>query len=397
MVRAKPAIEGGSPVRETLLPYGRQWVEEDDIRAVTDTLRSAWLTTGPRVQEYEAAFAARVGAGCAVAVSSGTAALHAAAFAAGIGPGDEVITTPLTFAASANCVLYQGGRLLFADVQPDTLNIDPQTVEAAITPRTKAVIAVDYTGQPADLAELLALARRHGLVLIEDAAHALGAIYGDRPVGSIADLTTFSTHPVKHITTGEGGMVTTRSEELAQKIRWFRNHGFTTDHRQRAEKGDWFYEMVALGYNYRLSDLNCALGLSQLAKLEAWLARRREIAGRYNAAFANMPAVEPLGLRPAREPAWHIYVIRLNLERLRVGRAQVFAALRAENIGVNVHYIPVYWHPYYQGLGYRRGLCPVAEAAYERLLTLPIFPAMSDQDVDDVVEAVLKVVEFYAA
>lgn len=389
------AINGGSPVRSTLLPYGRQSVDETDIAAVAAVLRGDWLTTGPKVAELEAAWAARVGAEEAVAVNSGTAALHAAAFAAGIGPGDEVIVTPLTFAASANCVLYQGGRPVFVDVQPDTLNLDPAAVEAAITPSTRAIVAVDYGGQPADLADLNALAGLHGLALIEDAAHALGATYQGRPVGAISGLTTFSTHPVKHVTTGEGGLVTTDDAALASKMRWFRNHGFTSDHRQRAEKGGWFYEMVALGYNYRLPDLNCALGLSQLAKLDGWLERRRSIAARYHAALVELPEVQPLAVRPDREPAWHIYPVLLDIARLRADRAQIFAALRAENIGVNVHYIPVYWHPYYAALGYLRGLCPLAEDAYTRLITLPLFPAMTDQDVLDVIAALFKVIGAY--
>jgi perosamine synthetase len=389
------AIDGGTPVRSTLLPYARQSVDQSDIDAVVEVLRSDWLTTGPKVAELEAAWAARVGAGHAVAVSSGTAALHAAAFAAAIGPGDEVVVPPLTFAASANCVLYQGGRPVFADVQPDTLNLDPNQAAAAITGRTRAIVAVDYAGQPADLQEFQALAGRHGLVLIEDAAHALGATYRGRPVGAISHLTTFSAHPVKHVTTGEGGLVTTDGSVLAETMRHFRNHGITTDHRQRAETGGWFYEMVALGYNYRLPDVNCALGLSQLRKLDGWLARRRTIAARYSQAFAGLPSLQTLAVRPDREPAWHLYPVLLNLEVLSVDRARVFAALRAENIGVNVHYVPVYWHPYYAGLGYRRGLCPQAETAYARLLTLPLFPAMSDKDADDVIEAVRKVASQY--
>jgi perosamine synthetase len=389
------AINGGSPVRQGLLPYGRQSVDEADIAAVTEVLRSDWLTTGPKVAEFEKAWADKVGASHAVAVNSGTAALHAAIFAAGVGPGDEVIVTPLTFAASANCVLYQGGIPVFADVQPDTLNIDPAAVEAAITPRTRAIVVVDYSGQPADLDELQAIAVRHDLVLVEDAAHAIGATYRGRPSGSISDLTTFSTHPVKHVTTGEGGLVTTNDEKWAERMHWFRNHGITTDHRQRAEKGGWFYEMVALGYNYRLPDILCALGLSQLGRLDNWLTRRRAIAACYDKAFAELPAVCSLTVRPDREPAWHIYPILLNLDHLRVDRAQIFAALRAENIGVNVHYIPVYWHPYYAQLGYPRGLCPRAEDAYQRLITLPLFPGMADQDVDDVIEAVCKVVGTY--
>jgi perosamine synthetase len=282
-------------------------------------------------------------------------------------------------------------------VQPDTLNLDPAAVEAAITRHTKAIVAVDYSGQPADLDELRAIAEHHGLALIEDAAHAPGATYRGRPVGAISHLTTFSTHPVKHVTTGEGGLITTDDSSLAERMRWFRNHGITTDHRQRAEKGGWTYEMVALGYNYRLPDLNCALGLSQLAKLDGWLARRRAIAAQYNQAFSalRVPEVRPLSIRPDREPAWHIYPVLLDLDRLCADRAGVFAALRAENIGVNVHYIPVYWHPYYARQGYRRGLCPIAEGAYERLITLPLFPAMADADVADVIEAVCKVANAY--
>ena len=389
------AIDGGRPVRSTLLPYGRQSVEDADIEAVVRVLRSDWLTTGPVVGQLEGAFATRVGAAYAVVVNSGTAALHAATSAAGIRPGDEVIVPGLTFAASANCVIYQGGTPVFADVRPDTLNLDPAAVEAAITPHTRAIVVVDYSGQPADLDELGAIARQHDLHLIEDAAHALGATYRGRPVGGISPLSTFSLHPVKHITTGEGGVITTQDESLAQRMRWFRNHGITTDHRQRAEKGGWFYEMVDLGYNYRLPDLNCALGLSQLDRLDAWLARRRAIARSYDAAFTGAPGLTPPVSLPDREPAWHIYPLRLDLDQLRVGRAKVFAALRAENIGVNVHYIPVYWHPYYQALGYRKGICPRAEEAYERLITLPLFPAMSDRDVTDVIEAVRKVARAY--
>ena len=391
----KLAIEGGPPVRDKLLPYGRQLVDEDDVWAVAEVLRGDWLTTGPKVSEFEVAFAAQVGARHAVAVSNGTAALHATVFAAGIGSGDEVITTPMTFAASANCVLYQGGTPVFADVQPDTLNIAPDKIEAAVTPKTKAIIPVDYTGQPADLDEINAIAAKHGLVVIEDAAHALGATYRQRQVGALSTMTTFSLHPVKHITTGEGGVVTTDDAELARRLRMFRNHGITTEARERQERGGWFYEMVALGYNYRLTDLQCALGLSQLRKLDDWLARRRAIATRYNEVFSTLPELLLPAVRSDRDPAWHLYVIRLNLEQLRVGRAEIFRALRAENIGVNVHYIPVPWHPYYQRLGYTKGQWPAAEDAYERLISLPMFHAMTDADADDVIEAVRKVAESY--
>jgi perosamine synthetase len=383
------AIDGGPPTRPAMLPYGRHSVDDEDIESVVAALRSGWLTTGPAVAAFEAAFAETVGARFAVAVSNGTAALHAAAFAAGIGPGDEVITTPLTFAASANCARYLGATVVFADVGPDTLNLDPTDVARRITPRTRAIVAVDYTGQPADLDELAQLAARHGLTLIEDASHALGASYRGRRIGTVAPLTTFSLHPVKHITTGEGGVVTTDDPALRAKLKMFRTHGITSD---AGEREGWLYEMVALGFNYRLSDIQAALGLSQLRKLGGWLKRRRAIAADYAERFAAVPELDSVAVRPDRESAWHLYVVRLRLERLRVGRAEVFRALRAENIGVNVHYIPVPWHPYYAALGYRRGDWPVAESAYDGLLTLPMFPAMTDGDVDDVVTAVTKVV-----
>jgi perosamine synthetase len=389
------AINGGSPVRSSVLPYGRQSVDESDIRAVVDVLRSDWLTTGPKVTEFEESFASYVGARYAVAVSSGTAALHAAAFASGLKAGDEAITSPLTFAASGNCVLYQQARPVFADVRSDTLNLDPDQVRAKITSRTKALIPVDYTGQPADMDEMNAIAEEHGLMVVEDAAHAPGAKYKGRRVGSLSAMTVFSTHPVKHVTTGEGGVVTTDDPELARQLRLFRNHGLNSDAHERQQKGVWFYEMVALGYNYRLTDIQCALGLSQLKKVDGWLERRRAIAARYGEALRLMPEIELPSVRPDCEPAWHLFVILLNVEKLRVGRAEVFRALRAENIGVNVHYVPVPWHPYYRDLGYEPGNWPVAEEAYERMLSLPIFPTMSDADVNDVIEALDKVMRAY--
>jgi perosamine synthetase len=390
------AIDGGSPVRSTLLPYGRQAIDEADIQAVVEVLRSDWLTTGPKVGEFEEALAERVGAAHAVSFSSGTAALHAAAFAAGLKAGDEAITTPLTFAATANCVLYQGATPVFADVSADTLNIDPDLIGKKISARTRAILPVDYSGHPADLARILEIARRHNLVVIEDACHALGAEHGGRPVGSIADMTVFSFHPVKHITTGEGGMVTTGNAEFAETLRRFRNHGISTDARQRQSAGQWHYEMVLLGYNYRLPDVVCALGIEQLKKLDANLERRREIAARYTAAFREFPGVIVPAVRPEANPAWHLYPIRLDLDKLTADRTQVFRALRAENIGVNVHYIPVHLHPYYrEKFGYKGGEFPIAEEAYARLISLPMFHAMTEQDVDDVIEAVRKVVGSY--
>jgi perosamine synthetase len=391
------AIHGGQPVRKTLLPYGHQSIDEDDVRAVVEVLRSDWITTGPKVAEFEEAFAEYVGARYAVSFSSGTAALHGAAFAAGLGPGDEAITTPMTFCATANCVLYQGARPVFADVCPDTLNIDPEEVARHITPRTRAVLPVDYAGHPADLDAILELADRHALIVIEDACHALGAEYKGRRVGSISHMTVFSFHPVKHITTGEGGLVTTDDAELARRLRMFRNHGIDSDARQRQAQGQWYYEMLTLGYNYRLTDIGCALGLSQLRRLDANLARRRELAARYNASFQDMRAVIPPAVRPDVNPAWHLYPIRLDLPKLRVGRAEIFRTLRAENIGVNVHYIPVHLHPYYrERFGYQGGECTVAERAYEQLISLPMFHGMTDQDLEDVIEAVRKVVSYYA-
>jgi perosamine synthetase len=386
------AIHGGSPVRETLLPYGRQSIDESDIQAVVETLRSDWLTTGPKVADFEEAVAAWVGAKHAVSFSSGTAALHAAAFAAGLQPGDEAITSPLTFAATANCVLYQGATPVFADVLEDTLNLDPELAAARITPRTKAILPVDYAGHPADLDSILQLADRHGLIVIEDACHALGAEYRGRRVGSVAHLTVFSFHPVKHLTTGEGGMVTTDNPIFAETLRRFRNHGISSDARQRQSAGQWHYEMVLLGFNYRLSDIACALGLQQMKKLETNLTRRRQIAARYTAEFRNMRGVLPPQTRPDVNPAWHLYPVRLDLNKLSAGRSEIFQALRAENIGVNVHYIPVHRHPYYRDrFGYKGGEYPVAEAAYECLVSLPMFHGMTDSDVRDVVRALNKV------
>jgi perosamine synthetase len=391
------AIHGGSPVRERLLPYGRQSVEDSDISAVVDVLRSDWLTTGPKVEEFETAVAARVGAKHAVSFTSGTAALHAAAFAAGLKPGDEAITTPMTFAATANCVLYQGATPVFADVTQDTLNIDPEQVKLRITPRTRVVFAVDYAGHPADLDTILEIAGKHELIVVEDACHALGAEQRRRRVGAIADMTVFSFHPVKHITTGEGGMVTTDNSEFAATLRRFRNHGISSDARQRQSTGQWHYEMVSLGYNYRLPDINCALGLEQLKRLDVNLVRRRAIAARYTAAFREMPLVVAPSVRDDVNPAWHLYPIRLALEKLTGNRAEIFRALRAENIGVNVHYIPVHYHPYYRDrFGDRRGEFPVAEDAYERLISLPMFHTMTDQDVRDVTDAVEKVLGHYS-
>jgi perosamine synthetase len=391
------ALNGGKPVRETLLPYGRQSIEESDIKAVVQVLRSDWLTTGPKVDEFEHAFATRVGSAHAVSFSSGTAALHAAAFAAGLQGGDEAITTPMTFAATANCVLYQGATPIFADVSSDTLNLDPEEVVKKLSSKTRAIFPVDYAGHPADLGPIIALARIHGLIVIEDACHATGATYRGKQVGAIADMTVFSFHPVKHITTGEGGMVTTNSPHFAENLRRFRNHGISSDARARQKAGRWDYEMVALGYNYRLPDVACALGIQQLKRLDENLARRRVIAAKYSSVFRDLPGVIIPPVRCDANPAWHLYPIRLDLARVTADRATIFRALRAENIGVNVHYIPVYQHPYYrERFGSRDGQFPVAEDAYSRLISLPMFHGMTDRDVDDVIAAVLKVMRHFS-
>lgn len=391
----KLALYGGTPVREKLLPYGKQFVDQKDTQAVIDVLQSDWLTTGPTIVEFEKQFAERVGAVHGVAVNSGTAGLHCAVYAAGIGPGDEVITSPITFMATANCIRYQGGKVVFADVDPDTLNIDPEKIKECLSPKTKAIIAVDFTGQPADLDAIGEIARRNNLIFIEDAAHALGATYKARPVGSIADMTTFSLHPVKHITTGEGGLVVANDSEFVERLRRFRNHGIMQDHYQRQKQGTWTYDMEEVGYNYRLPELNSVLGISQLKKLPDMLKRRREIAVRYNEAFSGMEQLTLPAKHPDCQSAWHLYVIKLNLENITVDRDEVFRALRAENIGVNVHYIPVPWLAYYQKLGHKKGDWPIAESSYYRLISLPMWPGMTDDDIEDVIISVEKVLTVY--
>lgn len=368
------------------IPYGRQSIDESDIKAVVDVLRSDFLTTGPRVDGFETVVAEYCGARYGVAVSSGTAALHSCMHALGVGEGDEVIIPPMTFAATANCVLYQGATPVFVDVDAETLLVEPAAVESRVTARTKAIIAVDYAGQPCDWDALRAIADRHGLKLVADACHALGATYKGRKVGTLADLTVFSFHPVKHVATGEGGMVISDDDTLVDKARVFRNHGISSDFRSREKAGAWFYEMVDLGFNYRLTDIQCALGISQMRKLGRFLERRRGVAAKYAQAFAGT-AIVSLGLREECEHAYHLYVVRVP------GRDRVFRVLREAGIGVNVHYVPVHLHPYYrQILGTSEGLCPIAEEAYGEVLSLPMFPGMSDGDIDFVVSKMVEAV-----
>ena len=370
------------------LPYAKQEIDERDIQAVVDVLQSDWLTTGPAVDQFESRMADYVGVERAVAVNSGTAALHAMIHAFGIGPNDEVIVPAMTFAATANAVLYEGGLPVFADVDPNTLLIDVEDVERRITPRTKAVIAVDYAGQPCDYAGLRCLTEKHGLFLGADACHSLGGSYLGQPVGSLADISCFSFHPVKPLTTGEGGMAVTDNPQWHSRMRAFRNHGIEQDHRQRNENGSWFYSMNQLGYNYRLSDLQSALGTSQLSRVAEWTDRRRRIAGWYQSKLKSVPFVKPLECRTESENAYHLFVVRWDRDASSVSRDDAFTEFRKRNIGVNVHYIPVHLHPYYQQhVGTRPGECPVAEAAYQEILSLPMFPAMAESDVDRVVRA----------
>lgn len=394
--RGTLAINGGVPVRETLLPYGHQSIDDDDIQAVVEALRSDWITTGPKVAKFEEVFAEYLGAKYAVSFSSGTAALHGAAYAAGLKSGDEAITTPMTFCATSNCILYQAARPVFADVFPDTLNIDPIEIENKISTKTKAIIPVDYAGHPADLDDIIDISSRKKLIVIEDACHALGATYKNQKIGSISHMTVFSFHPVKHITTGEGGMVVTNDEKFFNKLKIFRNHGIDSDARKRQETGQWYYEMVDLGFNYRLSDIASALGISQLKKINKIVERRREIASMYAERIKKFGEVIAPNERNYVKSSWHLYPIRLNLERVNATYSEIFRAMRGENIGINLHYMPVYMHPYYsKQLGYEKNLCPIAEEAFNSLISLPIFHGMKDNDVEDTILALIKVIKNY--
>lgn len=388
------AVLGGQPVRDTFLSYGQQWIDEEDIKMVVDTLKSPFITQGPKIEQFERNVAEYVGAKYAVAFSNGTAALHGACFAAGVGKDDEVITSPITFAASSNCVLYCGGRPVFVDIDKNTYNINPAEIKAAITTKTKAIIPVDFTGQPVDIDAIKEIANEHNLVIIEDAAHSLGASYKGQKVGTLADMTMFSFHPVKHVTTAEGGIIVTNSGEYAEKLRLFRSHGITSSHLSRDE-GPWYYEMVELGYNYRMTDLHAALGISQMNRLASFIERRRSIVSLYNQTFSKLDGVQVPYQLDRTSSSWHLYMLQLDLKKFKVSRREIFEALRAENIGVHVHYLPVYLHPYYQNLGYKKGICPIAEAWYESALTIPLFPKMTEEDVQSVIEGVIKVLKFY--
>lgn len=393
----KLAIFGGTSVFDKKIGYGHQYIDDADIQAVVDVLKSDFLTCGPKIDEAEAKLCEITGARHAVLVSNGTAALHAACFAAGIGPGDEVITTPITFAASANCALYCGGKPVFADINPETYNIDPDSIEKCITEKTKAVIAVDFTGQAVEVQRIREICDKHNLVFIEDAAHSLGTRFNGKPIGSLADMTEFSFHPVKTCTAGEGGAITTNDDELYKKLLLFRTHGITRVNKwmDKPSEGGWYYQQVDLGYNYRITDMQAALLSSQLDKLDIFASRRKELVKRYNEVFNEMPEIIVQKEIPESDTVRHLYIIQLDLEKLTCGRKEVYDALQAEGVGVNVHYIPVYSFPYYQKLGYKMGLCPNAEYLYERIISIPLFYSMTDKDQEKVIEAVKKVISYY--
>lgn len=391
------AINGGKPVFDKRIGYGHQYIDEADIQAVVDVLKSDFLTCGPKIEEAEKKLCDITGAKHAVLIANGTAALHAMIFAAGIGPGDEVITTPLTFAASANCALYCGARPVFADINPETYNIDPQSIEEKITDKTKAVVAVDFTGQAVEADKIRAICDKHNLIFIEDAAHSLGTKYNGKLVGSIADMTEFSFHPVKTCTAGEGGAITTNDDELYKRLVLFRTHGITRAQElmDKPAEGGWYYQQIDLGYNYRMTDMQAALLSSQLDKLEMFGKRRKELVRRYDEAFSAMPEIVVQKEIPESDTVRHLYIIQLNLDMLTCSRREIFEALQAEGVGVNVHYIPVYSFPYYQKLGYRMSECPKAEHLYERIISIPLYYSLTDAEQDKVIKAIEKVITYY--
>lgn len=394
----KPAICGGTPVREKPIYYGHQYIDEADIQAVVDVLKSDYLTCGPKIEEVEKKLCEITGAKYAVVCSNGTAALHMACQAAGVKEGDEVITTPITFAASANCALYCGAKPVFADIDEETYNIDPAQVKALTNEKTKAVVAVDYTGQSVELDRLLAHCKKHNLVLIEDGAHVIGTSYNGKMNGSIADMTTFSFHPVKTVTGGEGGAVLTNSEEYYQKLLLYRAHGITRNRElmEHEPDGPWYYEQIALGMNYRMTDIQAALVSSQLDKLSMFSARRKEIVKAYDEAFSKIEQIFVQKEIAESDTTRHLYILRIKPEKLTIDRKKFFEALAAEKVCCNVHYIPTYYFPYYEKLGYKRGLCPKAEKLYDEMISLPLYYGMTDQDVEDVINAVTKIATWFA-
>lgn len=375
------------------IPYGTQNIEQEDIEAVISTLKSDYLSTGPKVKEFETKFAQYVGSNYAVAVSSGTAALHCACLAMGLKKGDEVITTPLTFIATSNAILYCQATPVFVDIDINTFNIDVNKIEEKITPNTKAIIPVHFSGNPCNMEKIMELANKYNLMVIEDAAHALGAVYNNKKIGQIGDMTAFSFHPVKHITTGEGGMITTNNKELYEKLLLFRNHGMTREKEQfvnEEKEGNWYYEQICLGFNYRLTDFQSALGIVQLDKMSKSIKRRKEIANLYEEYLKDIPEIKIPYNCDNKNSVWHLYIIRIVDKD--IDRKVFFDKLRERNIGVNVHYLPVHCHPYYRGLGYSKGICPIAEKIYEEIITLPIHPKMTNEDVLYIIKSIKEII-----
>lgn len=391
------AVFGGQPVLDQKIGYGHQYIDDADIQAVVEVLKSDYLTCGPKIDEAEKKLCEVTGAKYAVLIANGTAALHATMFAAGVGPGDEVITTPITFAASANCVLYCDAKPVFADINPKTYNIDPDSVEKCITGKTKAVIAVDFTGQAVEIKRIREICNQHGLIFVEDAAHSLGTKYNGESVGGLADMTEFSFHPVKTCTAGEGGAITTNNAEMYKKLLLFRAHGITRDQKEmgKVAEGDWYYQQIALGYNYRITDIQAALLSSQLDKLDMFAERRKKLVKKYDEAFSGIAEITLQEEIPESDTVRHLYILQFNLEMLKCGRREIFEALQAEGVGVNVHYIPIYTFPYYQSLGYKMNSCPKAERLYERIMSIPLYYSLSDEQQSKIVEAVKKVVNYY--
>ncbi len=398
MEKEKLAIHGGKPVRDTKIFYGRQWIKDDDVAAITSVLKGDLITCGPSIDAVEKKISEVTGAKYTVVVCNGTAALHCAMIAAGVHEGDEVITTPLTFAASANCAVYVGARPVFADVNPETYNIDPDSIEAHITDKTKAVVAVDFTGQAVEHDRIKEICRKHGLVYVTDAAHAIGTKYKGQGEGSIADMTCFSFHPVKTITSGEGGAITTNDPELYKKLRLASQHGIVRNPEDFVDKepeGPWVYEMQTLGFNYRMTDFQAALLISQLNKLKEFSDRRKKIVQMYNEAFADMPEIIVQKEIPESDTTRHLYIIQLDPDKLNCTRREFFDAMCAENVNCQVHYVPVYWFPFYEKMGYEKGLCPEAERIYKNIMSIPLYPMLTDEDVETSIAAVKKIVNWY--
>jgi len=386
-------------MRDKYLPYGLHWIDEDDIQEVLKVLKSDWITQGPKVKEFEEKLANYCGAKYAVAVSSGTAALHLACLVLDVKPKDEVITSPITFLATSNSVLYCGGKPIFVDIDEKTYNINVNKIEEKINKNTKGVILVHFAGQPCDLDRIREIANKYNLWIIEDATHALGAEYNGKKIGGLSDLTIFSFHPVKAITTGEGGAITTNNKVLYERLLMLRTHGVTKDNSKfkmqnaKLKKEQWYYEMQGLGYNYRITDFQCALGISQLKKLHKFIKRRREIVQIYNEAFKNVEEITTPCEKPNVKSAYHLYVLQIDFKKIPKTRTQLFDYMRKNNILLQVHYIPVYLQPFYQELGYKKGICPNAEDFYQREISLPLYPSMRNTDVKYVVNIILKYLE----